>query len=100
MAAVPTGRVEPKPSRPEHTDDDKGEDLEADERRLLRELIDRDIPGGEDGDALGAVERVVPEGVGSEHLDVELAAADDHNVVVGQVVASAKVPLLHCINPG
>jgi hypothetical protein len=47
VPAVPTGRVEPKPGRPEHADGDKGEGLESDGRRLLGELIDTDIASSE-----------------------------------------------------
>src|SRR2546427_813951 len=77
VVSVPAGRVEPQPGRPEHTDGDEREGLEPYERRLLGELVDCDVAGGKDGDAVRAIDAVVPGGVGTKHLDVELATADD-----------------------
>src|SRR4051812_35838103 len=56
---VPARRLESEARSSKHTDLYEGEHLEADERRLLGELVDRDAPGSEHGDPELGVDRVV-----------------------------------------
>lgn len=66
---------------------DEGQELEADQRRLLGELVNGGVAGGEHRDAVLAVDGVVSVGVRPQRLAIEVAAADDDRVVIVETIA-------------
>lgn len=94
VAWVPAGGLEPEFSGAQVADPDQREDLKADQRWLLGELVDGDVTNGEHGDAVGVVQPVVPLGVLSEDLWIESAAPDHDDVVVIELIALPEEALL------
>lgn len=94
VAWVATGGFEPEPGHEEGTDAHQGQDLEANQRRLLCEFVNGGVTDREHRDAVLAVDRVVALGVGAKGGGVEVAASDDDDVIVREPIVWSEVTLL------
>ncbi|MCC5952813.1 MAG: hypothetical protein JJU45_12045 [Acidimicrobiia bacterium] len=91
---VPAGGLESESGCEEGADAHQRQDLEADQRRLLCQLVDGGIAGSEHRDAVLAVDRVISVGVCPDDVRVEVATPDDNGVVVIEMITRSDVPLL------
>lgn len=92
---TPTCGLQAEPRSPQYAHAYESQNLEVDERYLLRELIHRHIAGSENREAELAVDRVVPSGIGAKGLRVELAAPHHDDVCVVEAITQPYVSLLH-----
>lgn len=86
VAHVTPCRVQAKTGNPEDADPHQRQDTEPDEGCLLGQLVDRDVSSGEDRESVAAIDGVVAVRVGSKQFGIQLAATDDDDLVVGEVV--------------
>jgi hypothetical protein len=95
VAGIPPRRLEPETGLANDARSHQRQEVESDERRLLREFVERDIADSQDGDADGPIDREVALGISAENHRVKFSAAHDNRGVIREDVTFANETLLH-----
>ena len=98
MTRVTARRLQSEPGSSDDACLHQRETTEADERRLLRHLIERHATHGKDRDAVHAVDLVVAPRVLLQDGRVQFTSAHDNVLVVAKCVAPSQVPEFHAAN--